>query len=167
MPEFTFYPKEPFIGVDFSGQPNAPPMIAVATRYTRRKKEHKWIVRINADEIAQHRSKRDWQERIYASMAFKVIDKVLQPNYVIHIDEEYQNPRQQKKVINNIKYLIGIFHSGDPDRENPDIKTKTKYKSEYVMDAHLKHSKARTGEMHIDEKTGIGHLMTLLEQQKS
>ena len=167
MSEAKIYPIEPFIGVDFAGQPNAPPMIAVATRYTRRKKEHKWIVKINAEEIGRYRGERNWRERIYAVLAFKVIDKVLQPHYEIHIDEEYQNCENQKKVINYVKYLIGVFHSGDPEKENPSIVTKTKYISAYVMDAHLKHNLARKGEIHIDEKTGIAHLMLILEKIKS
>lgn len=166
MSERTIYPKEPFIGVDFGGQPNAPPMIGVATRYTRRNKEDKWIVKISAEEISRYRAKRDWQEKIYAALAFKVIDKVLQPNYSIDIDEEYQDPKQQKKVINYLKYLIGTFHSGDPEREKPGIKTNTKYKSKYVADAHRKHKEARACKLHIDEKTGIGYLMKLLEQKK-
>jgi hypothetical protein len=161
----TLYPREPFIGVDFSGQPNAPPMIAVATRYTRRKKENKWIVRINAKEIGRYKGERNWREKVYAVLAFKVIDKVLQPNYEIHIDEEYQNHQNQKKVIDCVKYLIGVFHSGDPEKEKPNIFTKTKYTSPYVMDAHVKHGLARSGQMHIDEKTGFAYLMQLLEKK--
>jgi hypothetical protein len=138
-------------------------MIAVATRYTRRKKEHMWIVKISADEIGRHRAERDWQEKIYATMAFKVIDKVLQPNYAVHIDEEYQDPKKQKKMLKYLKYLIGTFHSGDPEKENPVIKTHTKYKSIYVMDAHRKHGDAREGILPINEKTGISYLMRLLE----
>lgn len=167
MSQPIIYPKEPFIGVDFSGQPNTPQsMIGVATRYTRRKKEARWIVRIRAEEIGRYRAKQDWQEKVYAAIAFKVIDKVLQPKYAIHIDKEYQDPNQQNKLIGYIEYLIGSFHSGDPEREKPDIETNTKYESVYVMDAHRKHKMAREGTLPIDEKTGIDYLMKLLEHKK-
>ena len=165
MNDFAFYPKEPFIGVDCSGQPNSPPMIAVATRWTRRRNEHKWIVKISAAQIAKHHTKRDWQGKLYASLIFKAVDEVLQPNFVIHIDEDYQSTRQQRKIVGYLKYLIGSFHSGDPAKENPEIFIKTKRDSKYVNDAHIKHQLASAGKMRIDEKTGLDHLMKLLEDK--
>ena len=163
MSDSLIYPKEPFIGVDCGGQPNAPPMIAVATRYTRRNKEDKWISRLSVEEINKHKAKRDWQEKVYASIVFKSIDRVLQPKYEIHLDEDYQNLKQRKKVLRYIKYLIGVFHAGDPAKENPTIYIKTKRNSKYVKDAHEKHCLARRGKIAIDEKTGIDHLMKILE----
>lgn len=165
MSDLSFLPKEPFIGVDCSGQPNSPPMIAVATRWTRRKKEHKWIVKISATQIAKYHEKRDWQEKVYASLIFKALEEILQPNFTIHIDEDYQSARQQKKILGYIRYLIGSFHSGDPGKEKPEIFIKTKRESKYVNDAHVKHQLACEGKMEINEKTGLNHLMKLLEDR--
>jgi hypothetical protein len=162
MPEMIIYPKRPCIGVDCSGQPKSPPMIAVATRWSRRDKENKWIVRVAREQIEKHCSKRDWQEKIYASIVFKALDRVLQPNYDIHIDRDFPDPKKERKIKEYLKYLIGCHHAGDPTKENPNIFFKTRRSSEYVMEAHVKHGLAKDDKLKIDEKTNLDYLMKLL-----
>lgn len=163
--EDSVYPKQPFIGVDCSGQPNAPPMIAVATRWSRRNKEDKWAILLNAAEIKKHHGKPDWQEKVYASIVFKSMNKIFQPNYEIHIDEDYQNTRQQEKILRYLRYLCGVFHAGDPQREKPNISFQTKRRSLYVKHAHKKHCLINEGKMQLDEKSGIDYLMKILADQ--
>lgn len=162
MSKVTIYPKRPCIGVDCSGQPGKPPMIAVATRWSRRDKQNKWIVKVAADQINKYCSKRDWQEKIYASIVFKALDKVLEPNYEIHIDKDFPNPKKEQKVMGYLKYLIGCHHVGDATKEKPTISFKTRRKSEYVKDAHVKHKLVNDDKMKIDEKTSLDYLMKLL-----
>jgi hypothetical protein len=163
MSKSITYPKEPFIGVDCAGQPNAPPMIAVATRQSRRDKQNRWIVQVDASQINKHSSTRDWQEKIYASIVFKAIDKILEPNYVIHIDKDFPSSKTERKVKLHLKYLIGCHHAGDPSRENPDIFFKTRRSSPYVKDAHRKHGLVTESKMTVDEKTNLDYLMKLLK----
>jgi hypothetical protein len=163
MSRSTIYPKQPYIGVDCSGQPNAPPMIAVATRWSRRDIQNKWIVEITEAQIGKYSARRDWQEKLYAALVFKVIDKILEPYYEIQLDKDFQNPKTQQKIVAYLKYLIGSFHSGDPTRENPEISFHTRRASKYVKEAHKKHKLASDGKIRIDEKTGLDHLMKLLE----
>ena len=167
MERKTIYPKYPVIGVDCGGQPNAPRqgMVAVATRWSRRNKENRWISLLNSSEINKHEGKRNWQEKVYASIVFKVIDEVLEANYSIHIDEDYQNTSQQKKILRYLHYLIGLSHAGDPTKENPEIKFQIKERSKYVQEAHKKHGLVSEGKMKIDDKSGIDYLMRLLENQ--
>lgn len=137
-------------------------MIAVATRWSRRDKQNKWIVKVAADQINKYRSERDWQEKIYASIVFKALDKVLEPNYDIHIDKDFPNSRTEEKVKRYLEYLIGCHHVGDTTKEKPDISFKTRRKSEYVKDAHVKHGLASEDKMKIDEKTNLDYLMKIL-----
>ena len=164
MSQPIIYPKRPHIGVDCSGQPNSPkqPMIAVATRYSRRDKQNKWIVKVPREQIKRHYSKRDWQEKIYACIVFKALDKILQPDYDIHIDRDYPDPNSERKVRRYLKSLIGYHHAGDPTKENPDIYFKSRRSSEYVMDAHRKHKLVNIHKMMVDEKTNLDYLMKLL-----
>ncbi|NWG10448.1 hypothetical protein HXY33_01665 [Candidatus Bathyarchaeota archaeon] len=86
MSAFAKYPKEPYIGVDCSGQPKSPPLIAVATRNSRRGRQHKWVARVTKKRINIYRKRYgDWQEKLYAALFFKVIDRILQQGYEIHI----------------------------------------------------------------------------------
>jgi hypothetical protein len=156
------YPKQPFIGVDCSGQPNAPPMIAVATRWSRRNLQKRWIVKITEKQIGKYHATRDWREKLYAALVFKAIDEIFEPYYTIHIDEDFQGTKAQYKVIKYLRLLIGSFHSGDALREKPEIFFQTKQASKYVREAHKKHQLARNGQMRINEKTGLDHLMKLL-----
>ena len=165
MERDSIYPKYPIIGADCSGQPNAPPMIAVATRLTRRAKEQKWVSLLNISEIKKHKGKRNWEEKVYASIVFKSLNQIYQPNYLIHIDEDYQNTSQQKKILRYLHYLFGISHAGDPTREKPDISFQIKRRSKPVHEAHKKHELVNDGKMNIDDKSGIDYLMKLLENQ--
>lgn len=156
-------PKQPFIGVDCSGQPKYPPLIAVATRWTRREHEDKWIVKISADKINKYSTTRDWQEKVYAATIFKAIDKIFVPHYEIHIDEDFQQTNNQRKIREYLKYLFGSFHNGDPLLENPKISFQTKRRSKFVWDAHVKHCLVTQKKMPIDEKmAGIDYLMKIL-----
>jgi len=159
------YPLKPFIGVDCSGQPKNPPMIAVATRWSRRQRQNKFIVLISKEKIDEYRAKyRDWQEKIYAALFFKVIDKILVADYEIHIDKELHNSKAQQKLNAYLKRLFGMIHSGDIRKENPKIFFHTKEKSEYVREADKKTKWARDGRIEIDEKRAtLDWLMRLLE----
>lgn len=161
MSDVKIYPKEPYIGVDCSGQPKSPPMIAVATRYSRRRVQNKWIVLIKSDQIGKYVRGRDWEEKVYASLIFKAIDRIFQPDYEICVDKDFQSLKRRRKVISYLKYLFGCFHSGDPLKENPKVSFRTKH-NQYVYDAHRKHGLARKGLIRINERTGIDHLMKLL-----
>jgi hypothetical protein len=164
MPKPKIYPKQPYIGVDCSGQPKSPPLIAVATRWTRHEHENKWIVKVSADRIVKYSATRDWEEKIYAVTIFKAIDKILVPFYEIHIDEDFQQTKNQRKIRSFLEYLFGCFHNGDPLLEKPKISFHTKRNSKYVWDAHLKHCLVTDKKMRIDEKSaGIDHLMKMLE----
>lgn len=159
------YPLRPFIGVDCSGQPKSPPMIAVATRWSRREKQNKWIVSITEDEIAKYRKEyADWQEKLYAVLFFKTIDKILVPNYEIHIDKECHGSNSEKKLFKYLKHLFGMIHYGEIEKQNPKIFFHTKEKSEYVEHADKKTKLARKGQIRINEKnTKLGWLMKLLK----
>jgi hypothetical protein len=163
MPKAITYPKQPFIGVDCSGQPNAPPMIAVATRWSRRDKQNRWIVQVDANQINKHSSTPDWQEKIYASIVFRAADKILEPNYEIQIDKDFPSSKTERKVKQHLKYLFGCHHGGDPTKENPPISFKTRRSSQYVKEAHKKHGLAKENKMTIDEKTNVDYLMKLLK----
>lgn len=159
------YPKRPYIGVDCSGQPKMPPMIAVATRWSRRQKQNKWIAQVKKEKISEYRRKyRDWQEKLYAALFFKVIDEILVPHYEIHIDKEFPKHKTELKVYEYLKHLFGMIHSGDINKENPKISFHTKKHSEYVRHADKKTKWARDHKMKIDDKNAtVDWLIRLLE----
>ncbi len=165
MTTSTEYPLRPFIGVDCSGQPKQPPMIAVATRWSRKERQNRWIVSVADDEIAKYREKvSDWQEKMYAALFFKAIDRILVRNYEIQIDKECHGSDSQKKLFIYLKRLFGIIHYGEIEKQNPEITFHTKEKSGYVEHADKKTKLARKGKMRINEKnTKIGWLMELLK----
>lgn len=158
------YPKQLYIGVDCGGQPKSPPLIAVATRWSRRERENKWIVQVTANQISKHKGTRDWEERIYAAAIFKAIDKILVPHYKNHKD--FQETKNQRKIQSYLKHLFGSFHAGDKLLENPEIQFQTIWSSKYVKDAHRKHRLVSERKMEIDEKTtAIDHIMKILSYQ--
>jgi hypothetical protein len=140
-------------------------MIAVATRWSRRDKQTTWIAQVTKDQVDKYSKKyRNWQEKLYASLFFKVIDKVLAAEYEIHIDKELPISKTQIKVHKYLRRLFGIIHSGDIRKENPKISFHTKKKSEYVKHADRKGNQARRETRKIDEKkTSLDWLMKLLD----
>jgi hypothetical protein len=158
------YPKEPYIGVDCSGQPKTPPLIAVATRNSRRGKQHKWAVRVTRKRIETYRKKySNWQEKLYAALFFKVIDKILQKGYEVHIDKELPNLKTQDKVYKYMMRLFGMIHANEIEKQKPDIHFVTDKSCQYVKHADKKTGWIRDGKMRIDEKeAAIDYLMKLL-----
>ena len=140
-------------------------MIAVATRWSRRQKQYVWVAQVTEEQISTYSKKyRDWQEKLYASLFFKVIDKVIVADYEIHIDKEFPKNRTQRRVYKHLKRLFGTIHSGDIEKENPEISFHTKEKSEYVRHADKKSRWARDGKMKINEKkTTLDWLIRLIE----
>jgi isocitrate dehydrogenase kinase/phosphatase len=165
MPISITYPKEPYIGVDCSGQPKSPPFIVVATRNSRRHRQCKWVVRVTAKRINVYKKRyRDWQERLYASLFFRVIDKIFQSNYEIHIDKELPNFKTQELVNRYLLRLFGLIHAGDIEKEKPNICFITDRSCKYVRHADKKAGWARDGILKIDEKeASIDYLMRLLD----
>lgn len=98
MTTSRMYPKEPFIGVDCSGQPRDSQMIAVATRYSRRNKQRCWIVQVSQEQILRISGKYpEWELKLYAALFFRVINEVIAEGYEIHIDKELpQNGHKPK-----------------------------------------------------------------------
>lgn len=164
MPENT-YPLEPFIGVDCSGQPHDPPMYAVATRFSRRRKQNRWIARVSQEDVRRYSvTYRDWKEKLYASLFFKVIDRIYVANYEIEIDKEFPTSKMEKKVHDYLKCLFGTIHSGEIEKENPSICFKTKEESKYVRNADKKSKWAHKRTIQVDEKkTSLDWIMKLLE----
>jgi len=160
------YPLCPFIGVDCSGQPDTPPMYAVATRFSRRKKQNKWIARVTQKDIKKYSIKyRDWKEKLYAALFFKVVDKIYVANYEIHIDKEFATSKMERRVYEHLKKLFGTIHSEEIEKENPKISFNIKEKSDYVRDADKKSKWARDGKIKVDEnKTALDWLIKLLEE---
>jgi len=140
-------------------------MIAVATRWSRRDKQRKWIATVTKKQIEKYSRKYyDWQEKLYASLFFKVIDKILVIHYEIHIDKEFPKSKTETRVYKHLKRLFGMIHSGDIMKENPKISFHTKKHSDYVKHADKKSKLARQRRMKIDEKkTTLDWLMKLLE----
>ena len=151
--------------MDCSGTPKTPPMIVVATRWSRKGKQNAWVARVTQKQISKYSKKyRDWQEKLYASLFFKVVDKIFVVEYEIHIDKEFPKSKTEGRVHKNLKHLFGMIHSGDIRKENPKISFHTKKNSEYVRDADKKSKRARKGKMKINEKkTSVDWLMRLLE----
>jgi len=128
-------------------------MIAVATRWSRRQKEKKWIAQVTKEQIERYSKKyRFWREKLYASLFFKVIDKIFAADYKIHIDKEFPQSKTQSRVHKYLKRLFGTIHSGDIEKENPEICFHTREHSKYVKHADMKSKLARGGKMKIDEK---------------
>lgn len=147
------YPKIPYIGVDCSGEPKDPPMIAVATRWSRRKKQKMWVASITEDQIKSCQCNyEDWQEKLYAALFFRVIDRIIVPNYYVHIDKEFPTDKTERKVEKYLKRLFGLFHSGDNYLEDPEISFHTKQNSELVRHADMKTKRAHRGYIPINEK---------------
>lgn len=161
------YPRRPYIGVDCSGQPKSPPMIAVATRWSRRNRQNKWVARVKKERIDKYsKTYSDWQEKLYAALYFKVIDKILVANYEVHICRDLPEWKSRRKVTEHLKYLFGAIHSGEIEKENLTISFRTKKSSGYVRDADRKCRWARWGKLTIDERaTNIDWLMRLLEKR--
>jgi hypothetical protein len=158
------YPKEPYIGVDCSGQPKEPPLFAVATRNSRRGRQHKCVARVTKKKIEVYRKKySDWQEKLYAALFFKVIDKVFQKDYEIHIDKELPNMKTQNAVYKYLLRLFGMVHAGEIEKQKPEICFVTDRSCKYVKHADTKAGLARDGKIGIDEKeAAIDYLMRLL-----
>jgi hypothetical protein len=164
MPAPETYPKEPYLGVDCSGQPKTPPLIAVATRDSRRGKQHKWVARVTKKRVAIYcKTYRDWQEKLYAALFFRVIDKVHQRGYEIHIDKELPNMKTQNAVYKHLMRLFGMIHAGEIEKQKPKIRFVTDRTCKYVKHADMKAGLARDGKIRIDEKeAAIDYLMKLL-----
>ncbi len=158
------YPIRPYVGVDCSGQPNSPPVIAVATRFSRRNREVKWVVKVTRQRIMMYsKAHRDWQEKVYAAAFFRVLDKVFRERYEIHIDHELPNFKSQKKVEAYLQRLFGLVHAREILKQHPSICFKTKELSEYVREADRKATLAHDRKMNLDEKdASLDYLMKLL-----
>lgn len=158
------YPREPYVGVDCSGQPKRPPLIAVATRNSRRGKQHKWVARVTNKKIAMYRKKySDWQEKLYAALFFKVIDKVHQKGYKIHIDKELPNIKTQNAVYEYLMHLFGMIYADEIEKQKPEIRFVTDRTCKYVKHADTKAGLAHNGKIRIDEKeAAVDYLMKLL-----
>lgn len=164
MPTSITYPKEPYIGVDCSGQPKTPPLIAVATRNSRRGRQCKWVARVTARRISGYQKRyRDWQERLYAALFFKVIDEIFQPGYKIHIDKELPTFKTQELVYEYLLRLFDTIYASDVKKQKPRICFVTDRSCKYVKHADKKAGWARKGILKIDEKeAAIDYLMRLL-----
>lgn len=164
MSNSSAHPREPYIGVDCSGQPKTPPLIAVATRNSRRGRQHKWVARVTARKIHVYRKKYpDWQEKLYAALFFRVIDKIHQRGYEIHIDKELPNSQIESKVTKYLMHLFGIIHSGEIEKQKPCVCFLTDRSCKYVKHADLKTQLARKGKIKLDEKeASVDYLMKLL-----
>lgn len=158
------YPSQPYVGVDCSGQPRDLEIIAVATRFSRRNREVKWAIRVKKERIVKCRKEnRDWQEKVYAAAFFRVIDKVFEARYEIHIDHELPASRAQKKVENYLLRLFGMIHAKDSLKERPTICFMTKELSQYVREADMKATLAHKRKMNLNEKDApIDYLLKLL-----
>ncbi len=158
------YPLKPYIGVDCSGQPKTPPLITVATRWSRRNKQNRWVVRIKKDRLKMYsKTYRDWQEKVYAAVFFKVINKILVPNYEIHICKELPTGKSREKVLKYLEGLFGLINSGEVEIEKPKISFRTVKTSEYVREADVKCTLTRKGNLIIDERSAnLDWLMKLL-----
>jgi len=152
--------------VDCSGQPKTPPMIAVATRWSRRNIQQKYIIRATKKKISSYRKRySDWQEKLYAALFFKVINgpNILRSGFEIHIDKELPNTQTQNKVLSYLLRLFGMIYSGEIDKQRPEIHFLTDKSSEYVKHADKKTRLARKGKIRINEKeAALDYLMKLL-----
>lgn len=162
--QHAVYPKEPFVGVDCSGQPKDLSIIAVATRFSRRNHQVRWAIKVKEERVSRYRREnRDWQEKLYAAAFFRVIDRVFQARYEIHIDHEFPGSKSQKKVENYLLRLFGLIHAKEILWENPTICFKTKELSKYVRDADKKARWAHKGRMNLDERdASLDYLIKLL-----
>jgi len=138
-------------------------MIAVATRWSRRRKQNMWIASITKEQIRGFCGKsHDWQEKLYAALFFKVINETLVPRYEILIDKEFQSRKTQRKVQEYLEYLFGTINSGKIEIEKPKISFQTT-RNKYVDRADQKTKLARKGKMRIHEnKAKLDWLIKLL-----
>lgn len=162
--KYVVYPSQPYVGVDCSGQPKDLSIIAVATRFSRRNRQVRWAIKVKEERVREYRREnRDWQEKLYAAAFYRVIDRVFQARYEIHIDHEFPGSKSQNKVENYLLRLFGMIHAKEILWENPTILFKTKELSKYVRDADKKATWARRGRMILDERdASLDYLIKLL-----
>jgi len=129
-------------------------------------------IRIERQRLERERLERysktysDWQEKVYAAVFYKVIDKILVANYEIHICKERPTGKSRRKVVKHLKYLFGAIHAGETEKENPTISFRSRRGSKYVKAADKKCGLARDGKLQIDEKAvNLDWLMKLLEKR--
>lgn len=161
--------RERFIGVDRSGEPSNPTdhLYYVATRYTRRNKQQKWVICLSRDKIEELRkSVVEWRESIAAIMIFKAINEVFHPGYSIQIDKDFHGSRLEK-VRRYLKRLFGVINYGKPYWADPPIEFLPKEYSDYIRDADAKAGMARRKEIKPDERDpNIERLIEIIEQAR-
>ena len=154
--KLTAPPRELVIGIDSSGLVTKPPIRVVATRFSRRGKQVKYVIFLSKEKIKELALKyRDWNEKISAVLFFKAINGKNMfpqvPRYVIHIDREFHG-KTRLKVYKYLKKLFGTIYSGKPDYTNPQITFRSKKGSQFVRHAHRKSQLAKRRKIPFDEK---------------
>lgn len=158
-----------FIGVDRSGEPNHPTdhLYYVATRYSSRGKQKRWVVRLTRQTVEKLRKEvAEWQEKVAAVMTFKVVNEVFHPGYSIQIDKDFQGERL-KKVRRYLKRLFGVVNYGRAYWADPPFEFLPKVFSEFIRDADTKALQARRKRIRPDETDpNIEKLLDILEKAR-
>jgi hypothetical protein len=158
-----------FIGVDRSGDLNHPTdnLYYVATRFTRRKKETKWVVCVSYEQKKTfQKSVPEWHESIAAIMMFKAVNKIFHPGYSIQIDKDFQG-QSREKVLYYMQRLFGSVNYGKPFWADPPIEFLPKEYSSSVKHADGKSKLARKKELPSDEvDPNVEDLLCILKKAR-
>lgn len=161
--------SERFVGVDRAGDfsDQHEHLYFVATRYSRRGKQIKWVICLTRSMIVQLRKQvADFEEKIFAIMIFKAVNQIFHPGYSIQIDKDYQG-RRLRKVKGYVKRVFGVVNYGKAFFADPPLEFLPKEYSKMIRDADQKATRARHKEIKPDETDpNINRLLDIAEEAR-